>query len=74
MVLRTEDPGLPGAADRLGRRIFSGLLVATLVGSAVYLMKGQEHETLAITLFVIAGVIWLAHVARDLRRGAKKAP
>ena len=31
MVLRTEDPGLPNAADRLGRRLFSGLVVVALM-------------------------------------------
>ena len=48
MMLRTEDPGLPGAADRLGRRVFSGVVVAALLGSGVYLVNGERHATLGL--------------------------
>jgi ubiquinone biosynthesis protein len=67
MVLRTEDPGLPVAADRLGRRIFSGLIVAALIGGAVLLLRGANHETLGAILLATAGLVWAVHLVRDLR-------
>jgi ubiquinone biosynthesis protein len=71
-VLRTEDPGLPHAADRLGRRIFSGLLVLSLVGGGVMLVHDVRHETLGTVLLVIAALVWLVHVGRDVQRGWKR--
>ena len=72
MVLQTEDPGLPNAADRLGRRLFSGLVVAALVGSGVFLVNGNAHEQLGVGMIVTAGVVWALHMLRDLRRSMKK--
>jgi ubiquinone biosynthesis protein len=67
MVLRTEDPGLPVAADRLGRRIFSGLIVAALIGGAVILLRGASHQTLGVVLLATAALVWVVHLVRDLR-------
>jgi ubiquinone biosynthesis protein len=72
MTLRTEDPGLPNAADRLGRRLFSGMIVATLVACGTFLLHYAQHETLATSMIVMAGVVWLVHAVRDLRRGSKQ--
>jgi hypothetical protein len=69
MVLRTEDPGLPLAADRLGRRLFSGLVVVALVVGGVLLLHDGKHDSLGTGLLAVAGVVWLVHVGRDLRRG-----
>ena len=69
MVLRTEDPGLPTAADRLGRRLFSGLIVVALVIGGVVLVHDGKHEPLGTGLLVVAAVVWLVHIGRDLRRG-----
>ena len=33
LTVRTADPGLPRTLDRLGRRLFTGLLVASLIGA-----------------------------------------
>jgi ubiquinone biosynthesis protein len=71
-VLRTEDPGLPEAADRLGRRVFSGLLVLALVGGGVLLVHDEKHETFGTALLVVAALVWLVHVGRDVRRGWQK--
>lgn len=68
-VLRTEDPGLPEAADRLGRRVFSGLLLLSLVSGGVLLIHDGRDETPGIALLVAAAVVWLVHVGRDLQRG-----
>lgn len=72
MVLRTEDPGLPTAADRLGRRVFSGLVVVALIVGGVVLVRDTRHESLGTALLVLAAVVWLAHLARDARRGFRK--
>jgi ubiquinone biosynthesis protein len=68
LALRAPDPGLPLAADRLGRRLFVAVLVATLVGSGSFLVTHPEHATLGTVMLVFAGVVWLVHAALDLRR------
>jgi ubiquinone biosynthesis protein len=72
LALRTPDPGLPRAADRLGRRLFSGLAVLALLLGGSYLFAHQEHTTLATTMFVLAGLVWLGHAILDLNRGLKE--
>jgi ubiquinone biosynthesis protein len=72
LALRVHDPGIPGAADRLGRRVFSGFLVATLVLSGSLLLRAPEHETLGTVMLALAGTVWLLHGAMDLRRGLKQ--
>jgi ubiquinone biosynthesis protein len=69
MAMRAEDPGLPIAADRLGRRLFSGLVVVALVIGGVVLVHDERHETLGTVLLVVAGLVWLVHIVNDLRRG-----
>jgi ubiquinone biosynthesis protein len=68
MTVRAEDPGLPAAADRLGRRIFSGLVIGTLVVSGTLLVRADVHVELGVGMLVAAGLAWLFHVARDIRR------
>jgi ubiquinone biosynthesis protein len=72
MMMRTEDPGLPPAADRLGRRVFSGLTVAALIGGGVVLLHDEKHESVGTVLLIAAAVLWVLHVAADLRRGLRK--
>jgi ubiquinone biosynthesis protein len=72
MVLRTEDPGLPNAADRLGRRLFSGIVVAALVVGGVVLVRDAQHESLGTGLLVVAALVWAFHMLRDVRRGFKR--
>jgi ubiquinone biosynthesis protein len=72
MMMRTEDPGLPPAADRLGRRLFSGLVVAALIGGGAFLLHDEKHESVGTVLLVVASVLWVLHVAADLRRGVRK--
>jgi ubiquinone biosynthesis protein len=69
LVVKTADPGLPTAADRLGRRLFSGLVVAgAFVAGA--LVK-NEDTALKATFLAIGCAVLLAHALRDWRRGAK---
>jgi ubiquinone biosynthesis protein len=72
MVMRTEDPGLPPAADRLGRRLFSGLTVAALIGGGAFLLHDERHETVGTVLLAVAVLAWVLHVARDLRRSLSR--
>jgi len=69
LSLRTADPALPLAADRLGRRIFSGMVVASsIIGAAIAAAHSKE---LAIGLVTFAVLVLLFHVLRDLRRRNK---
>ena len=69
LSVRTADPALPLVADRLGRRLFSGLVVAstTIAGA----MAAPHDKTLSVVLFVVASVIFVLHLLRDLRRRIK---
>jgi ubiquinone biosynthesis protein len=72
MTVRTEDPGLPSAADRLGRRLFSGLTAAALILGGVSLLHDEKHGSLGAALLAAAALVWVAHVGRDLRRGPRR--
>jgi hypothetical protein len=72
LALRSPDPGVPYAADRLGRRIFSGLVVLSLIGSGTALVLSPEHVVIGIVMLVLAAVVWLGHGIADLRRGMKE--
>ncbi|OJY15745.1 MAG: hypothetical protein BGO98_24040 [Myxococcales bacterium 68-20] len=69
LQVKTPDPAFPAAADRLGRRIFSGLVVAssTLGGATAF---AHDH-TLGGILLAVAGTILVLHVLLDLRRRSK---
>jgi ubiquinone biosynthesis protein len=73
LSVRTADPELPRVADRLGRRLFSGLTLATLVGSGTVLLALGAHETMGTMMLVFAALVWLVHMVADLRRGRKAA-
>ena len=72
LVVKTADPGLPVASDRLGRRLFSGLVVASTTLSGALLLPHQMAASLA--LFVVAGLILVLHVVRDRRRARQLTP
>jgi len=70
LVVKTADPGLPLAADRLGRRVFSGVVIASMILGGALVMPHQI-VTGAI-LFAVAGSLLVLHVLRD-RRLARKS-
>jgi ubiquinone biosynthesis protein len=72
LAVRINDPEMPRATDRLGRRIFTGAILAALLGSGTLLLAHGTHETLGSIMLAIAGVVWFGHAALDLRRGPKK--
>ncbi len=69
LQVKTPDPAFPLAADRLGRRVFSGLVVAssTVGGATVF---AHDH-LLGGILLACAGTVLVLHLAADLRRGRK---
>lgn len=76
LSIRAHDPGLAGAADLLGRRVFSGLAVAGLaLGGSTLLGRGVDVA--GYTLLGLAGVWLVGHVVRAAlaaRRLQKSAP
>jgi ubiquinone biosynthesis protein len=71
LVIKTADPGLPAASDRLGRRLFSGMVVAstTLAGALVL----PHQLATGAGLFAISGLMLVLHVVRDRRRSRAPA-
>ena len=72
LSLRTVDPALPLTADRLGRRLYTGVIVASLIGSGTALVEGDRHAVFGIVMLVLAGLIWIGHALRDLRRSLSR--
>lgn len=71
LQVKTPDPAIPLAADRLGRRVFSGLVVAssTMGGATAF---GHDH-LLGGILLALGATVLVLHVLSDLRRGRKTA-
>jgi ubiquinone biosynthesis protein len=74
LSLRTVDPALPRTADRLGRRLYTGLIVASLIGAGAMLLQSQAHTVVGIVMLALAALIWLGHALRDLRRSLSGPP
>ncbi len=72
LTVRAVDPSMPFAADRIGRRLFSGLVVAALVGSGALLVSNADHAILGTIMLALAAIVWLVHGVADLRRAAKQ--
>ena len=72
LQLKVAEPALTFVTDRLGRRIFSGLVIAggTLGGATAL-----AHSMLAgVVLLVLAGLVLVFHVLLDLQRKQKPDP
>ncbi len=72
LVVRTTDPAAELAVDRLGRRLFAGLVSAALLGSGAALLREDDRSTLGIALLVTAAVFAVGHVLLDRRRFKSK--
>ena len=71
LSVRIAEATLAPAADRLGRRVFSGLVVASAtIGGA---LSFASDRTLGAALFAVAATLLVFHVALDLRRGPKSS-
>jgi len=71
LVVKTADPGLPAAQDRLGRRIFSGLVISGGMVSGA--MVWPHHVPAGAALFGLAGSALVLHLLRDGRHKGEKA-
>jgi ubiquinone biosynthesis protein len=69
LILRTTNPELPMAADRLGRRLFSGLVVATFVLSGTSLLALNSYAFLGVLLLFVGICVLIGHLVLDIRRG-----
>ncbi len=69
LVVKTADPGLPLASDRLGRRLFSGLVVASTSLSGALVFPHQIPT--GVALFAVSALILVLHIVRDRRRARK---
>jgi ubiquinone biosynthesis protein len=73
LAISVNDRGLPGALDRLGRRVFSGMVVSVCLFAGAYLFA-QQHTVLGTTMLSI-GTIWAAsHTALVAWLGRKRGP
>jgi ubiquinone biosynthesis protein len=61
LTLQTKDPALPAALDRLGRSLFSALVVAAFVISGAWLLATGTHEPLGVALVVFGVLVMLGH-------------
>ena len=68
LTLRTSDPTLPRTVDRLGRRLFAGLVVATFVFAGTWLLQTDRRDPLGITLLVFGVLVMFGHVVLDVLR------
>jgi len=69
--LQVHDPSLRTAADRMGRRVFAGCVVAAFVLGGAVLIGGDSPVTGWV--FVVAGLVWAAaHSAVVAWTGRKK--
>ena len=65
LTLKTADAETPPAFDRLGRRLFASLVVASLVlGGSVVLAVGR-HPWVGAALLAAAAIGGVAHVVTD---------
>ena len=67
LQIQTSETQAAPVFDRLGRRMFSGMVVASLnVAGAITLAGSGPHRGwLAAVLFAVAGCTWFAHVSSD---------
>ena len=68
LIIKASVPEFPSAVDRLGRRLFAGLVVATFVISGTWLLAMGRHGILALALLGVGIASLVGHVVLDLRR------
>jgi ubiquinone biosynthesis protein len=71
LTVRTNDADGAGASDRLGRRIYSGIVGGSLIVSGGFALTAHLHYP-AAALFTSAGFVLFGHSFRDWIRGWTK--
>jgi ubiquinone biosynthesis protein len=64
LTVRTSDADAGSASDRLGRRVYSGMVGSALIVSGTYALSSNLHYA-AGTLFALAGLWLFGHTLRD---------
>jgi ubiquinone biosynthesis protein len=68
LTVRTSDPIMPATLDRLGRRVFASVIVATFVLSGAWLLSTGQRDVVGIVLVSFGVLVMLGHVALDMLR------
>jgi ubiquinone biosynthesis protein len=68
LTLRTSDPTLPAIVDRLGRRLFAGLVVTAFVVSGTWIVSTGKRDALGMSLLGFGVAVMLWHVISDVSR------
>lgn len=68
LKITSVDPSLPSIVDRLGRRLFAGLVVVSFVVSGTWLVAAQAQVTLGYVLLGFGVAMMLGHLFLDLTR------
>lgn len=69
LMLKASVPEFPRTVDRLGRRLFAGMVVATFVTSGTVLLAMGRYFVLALVLLLVGVVSLMGHIVLDWRRG-----
>lgn len=64
LTVRTSDADGGSASDRLGRRIYSGMVASSLILAGAWALSGNQPYP-ALALFVCAGLLMFGHTVRD---------
>lgn len=65
LSIKTTDPTLPVVVERLGRQVYTGLTVASMVAAGGILLATGRHEWVGYVLFLGAGVTAAWHHIRQ---------
>jgi ubiquinone biosynthesis protein len=67
LQIQTSDVHVDATYDRLGRRLFNGMVIASLnIAGAIVVTSGWTYRLwLAGALFALSYVVWAGHVGKD---------
>ncbi len=68
LAVIARDPDTAAATDRLGRRLFTAIIAAGLIGSATALLVTEHAHDLAVAFYSIAAALVVFHFLRDRKR------
>jgi len=72
LTFQTRDEKTAAATDRLGRRIFTAIIAASLLGAGTTLLAVDTHGTLATVFLITAAALVIVHFLGDRRREHRK--
>src|SRR5205823_6470059 len=68
LTLNMTDAAMPKTVDRLGRRLFAGLVVASFVVSGTWLLGSKTDSIPGYAMIAFGVLVMLGHVAIDALR------